>query len=282
MGFDASYVSHIEAGRHKPTQDFAKRADTALGAGGLVLRRYADYVAAREGPDVRTGAANRDAPPGRSAGHGLIVAAEWAMASLHDDHYRYTIRRALVNTGPTVVTRLPLRVAVDRYPGDPVRSNRYHQTNPLTVEEIDLRAWLTVAGGAPSEPLSWRTTQDRPDFKEFWVLLAGPHAQFPLNPGQRAVVEFAYRVPVGKVGDRFERSVALPTDRLELCVDLPAAARPAVWGSHSSLSAEDVPLGTPITQGRVGERAVFSWATEQPTLHSRVQLQWHLRLPARA
>src|SRR4051812_50040093 len=34
MGFDPSYVSHVEGRRHKPTEDFAPRAEAVLSAGG--------------------------------------------------------------------------------------------------------------------------------------------------------------------------------------------------------------------------------------------------------
>ncbi|MCC3316700.1 MULTISPECIES: helix-turn-helix domain-containing protein [Nocardia] len=47
MGFDPSYVSHIEAGRHKPTEDFARKADAALNSGDAIWRRWRDFEAAR-------------------------------------------------------------------------------------------------------------------------------------------------------------------------------------------------------------------------------------------
>ncbi|GAA2277642.1 hypothetical protein GCM10010430_74380 [Kitasatospora cystarginea] len=43
MGFDPSYVSHMESGRHKPTEDFARRADEALNAGKAIWRRWTEY-----------------------------------------------------------------------------------------------------------------------------------------------------------------------------------------------------------------------------------------------
>lgn len=36
MRFDRSYISHVEAGRYFPGQDFARRADQALSAAGEV------------------------------------------------------------------------------------------------------------------------------------------------------------------------------------------------------------------------------------------------------
>src|SRR5438046_9867711 len=40
MGFDPSYVSHVEGRRHKPTEDFARRAEAVLGAGGVIWQRF--------------------------------------------------------------------------------------------------------------------------------------------------------------------------------------------------------------------------------------------------
>ncbi|WP_174188575.1 helix-turn-helix domain-containing protein [Nocardia barduliensis] len=47
MGFDASYVSHIESGRHRPTVDFARRADEALESGTAIWKRWRDYETAK-------------------------------------------------------------------------------------------------------------------------------------------------------------------------------------------------------------------------------------------
>ncbi len=43
MGFDPSYVSHVEAHRHRPTEDFARRAEMVLQAGGGIWGRYKEY-----------------------------------------------------------------------------------------------------------------------------------------------------------------------------------------------------------------------------------------------
>lgn len=71
MGFDPSYVSHVESGRHKPTEDFARRAEEALNAGKAIWKRWLDYetakapvapaaaVPAPAGPSSRTRPARR-------------------------------------------------------------------------------------------------------------------------------------------------------------------------------------------------------------------------------
>src|SRR5256886_15597448 len=43
MGFDPSYVSHVEGRRHRPTEDFARRAEAVLQADGAIWARFTEY-----------------------------------------------------------------------------------------------------------------------------------------------------------------------------------------------------------------------------------------------
>ncbi|MFE7301918.1 multiprotein-bridging factor 1 family protein [Streptomyces sp. NPDC057579] len=43
MGFGPSYVSHVESGRHRPREEFARLADESLNAGKAIWRRWCDY-----------------------------------------------------------------------------------------------------------------------------------------------------------------------------------------------------------------------------------------------
>ena len=61
MGFDPSYVSHVEARRHRPTEDFARRAETVLSANGSIWQCFQQYEEARHGRPVTT-LIGRDAP----------------------------------------------------------------------------------------------------------------------------------------------------------------------------------------------------------------------------
>ncbi|WP_445517318.1 tetratricopeptide repeat protein [Streptomyces sp. NEAU-174] len=47
MGFDPSYISHLESGRHAPTEDVARLAEQILDAGQAIWNRWLDYAAAR-------------------------------------------------------------------------------------------------------------------------------------------------------------------------------------------------------------------------------------------
>lgn len=48
------------------------------------------------------------------------------------------MRRLLRNTGEEPVTRYLIRISVDRYPGDPERSNAHYRAHPLTWDELNL------------------------------------------------------------------------------------------------------------------------------------------------
>lgn len=275
MNFDPSYVSHVEARRHRPTADFARRAEAVLDAGGAIWRRFEEYDRLRAGL-----AAGRNDAPGQwlPPGVGLVVEQEQASLSYRDGSYRCVVRRALFNAGTTPVTRYLVRIAVDRYPHDPERSNRHHRSHPLTFAELDLRAYH---GQPPSrEPMKWRAKHDRDAFKEVWLLFENDDGRFPLYPGERTVVEYSYQVGHEKWGQWFQRAVRLPTRHLAVRLDLPAELKPQVWGVETSLSAEEGPLRTAISRRDEGDRAIFEWSTSHPPLNARYRLEWRFRASA--
>ncbi|MFE9068488.1 tetratricopeptide repeat protein, partial [Streptomyces violaceusniger] len=47
MDFDPSYISHLESGRHAPTEDVARLAEQILDTGQAIWSRWLDYTAAR-------------------------------------------------------------------------------------------------------------------------------------------------------------------------------------------------------------------------------------------
>src|SRR5262245_50266302 len=286
MGFDPSYVSHVEARRHRPTEDFARRAESALQAGGMIWQRFREYEDARQAADTdgrstRVDEGNRKGAPrqrtdSRSAERlppvtGLIVEHEQATLSYRDGAYRCTVRRDLYNAGPEPVTRYLVRISVDRFPGEPERSNRFYREHPLTWAELNLSAYNG------DEPMMWRPSHDRDAFKEVWLLFANDDARFPLYPGQRGQIRYAYSVGEDKWGSWFQRAIRLPTRRLSVRLDLPAARRPVVWGMETSLTAEAGPLKPPVTESREGDRAHFDWSIEDPALNARFRLEWRFR-----
>ena len=62
MGFDPSYVSHVEGRRHRPTEDFARRAEAVLGAGGAIWQRFQEYDELRHARGRRRRTATRRCP----------------------------------------------------------------------------------------------------------------------------------------------------------------------------------------------------------------------------
>jgi peptide deformylase len=274
MGFDPSYVSHVEGRRHKPTEDFARRAEAVLGAGGVIWQRFQEYDELRH---ARGSAMHRDPPvpvQWLPPGTGLIVEQEVAELTYVDGSYRCRVRRALYNAGAEPVTRYLVKFSVDRYPQDPAGSNRHHREHPLAFEEMDIEA---IAGeGDAVEPMQWRVKLDRDAAKEVWLLFANDRGQFPLYPGQRTIIEYAYTVGVEKWGQWFQRAVGLPTRRLTVRLDFPSGFDPQVWGVETSLAAE-VPVRSPLERHREGDRAIFEWSTDAPLLNARYRLEWRFR-----
>jgi peptide deformylase len=274
MGFDPSYVSHVEARRHRPTEDFARRAEAVLHADGAVWRRFREYDELRATARSRSGTVGRDPPVAEQwlpPGTGLVVEQEIAELSHEGGEYVCRVRRALYNAGSEPVTRYLIRIAVDRYPAQSDLSNRHYRDHPLTWDELRLRA------ASDGEEMEWRPKTDRDAFKEVWLLFENADGRFPLYPGQRAHIEYVYRVGIDKWGQWFQRAVRLPTRQLSVRLSFPLALGPVVWGVETSLSTEAVPLRTPIEQEIAGDRAIFSWTTDTPLLHARYRLEWRFR-----
>jgi peptide deformylase len=272
MGFDPSYVSHVEARRHRPTEDFARRAEAVLAAGGDIWQRFREYDQVRHAAP-----ANRPRPEPtipeqwRAPTTGLVVEHEDARLSYVDGGYRCVIRRDLFNAGRDAITRYLVRIAVDRYPSDPERSSRHYLDHPLTWAELNLDAHRG------DEPMAWRAKDDRNAFKELWLLFENDEARFPLYPGERTTIEYVYTVGDDKWGQWFQRVVRLPTRRLSVRLDFPTSLRPVVWGVESSLTAEATALRSPVLERVEEDRTVFEWSTEDLGISNRYRLEWRFR-----
>ncbi|MFI5689752.1 helix-turn-helix domain-containing protein [Streptomyces sp. NPDC051636] len=122
MGFHPSYVSLMESGRHKPTADFARRAEETLNAGKAIWRRWNDYETARTRQTTAAAAAvpaSRPTEQPYATGSAIVVEHDAARLDYDGSLYRLTMRRLLRNTGTAPITRYLIRISVDRYPGDP-------------------------------------------------------------------------------------------------------------------------------------------------------------------
>ncbi|MEW2463105.1 peptide deformylase [Microbacterium sp. NPDC047426] len=263
VGYTPSYVSKVEGGQLAPSKGFATQADDVLRAGGALRRAFRDLEAAGRPP-----AAPHPAPNGDES-HTTSLIVEHEDTTLHyDGHtYRATQRRKLYNDSPDPVTRYLVRISVDRYPGDPERSNQHYRENPLTWDEIGLSASID------GEPLTWRVKHDRDAFKELWLLFG----QCPLYPGESVWLEYSYTVGDQKWGSWFQRAVRLPTHRMSVRLDFPADLDPVAWGTETSMTAEAMPFRTAIRRTEEDGRRIFCWSTEDPPLHARYRLEWKFR-----
>lgn len=265
VGYDPSYVSKVESGQQRPSEAFAREADRVLQAGGAIAHAYRELGGGRSVP--RQPAAEPGAPHESS----LIVQHEDTSLHFDGERYRAAQRRRLYNDSPDPITRYLIRISVDRYPGDPERSNKHYRDNPLTWDEINLSA--TVDG----EPIGWRVKHDRDAFKELWLLFENEHGRYPLYPGESVWLEYSYTVGATKWGNWFQRAVRLPTQRLSVQLDFPTDLAPKVWGTETTMTAASLPLRTPITRTENGARTLYAWSTNDPPLHARYRLEWKFR-----
>jgi peptide deformylase len=261
LNIDPSYVSHLEAGREHGSSQLARRADTELDAGGALWQAW-------QGTD----ASPQTSEPGEQpSGTGLLVLEDEAALSYENGVFHLSMRRLLRNNGTEPVTRYLVRIAVDRYPSEPERSNALYRRNPLTWEELQLTAHCG------DELMSWTVKHDRDAFKEIWLQFQSPTSRFPLYPGQEAEIAYSYSVSAEKWGPWFQRAVRLPTRRLAVELAFPRDSDPSVWGTETSMSADFAPLRTPPRRTEKGDQSVFSWATLDPPLHARFRLEWRLK-----
>jgi peptide deformylase len=258
MRFDASYLSHVEAGRMHASRAFARKAEEELDAGGRLWEAW------QRAPGSDAG---DSAPPADS----LLVEHDHAELCYDGAFFRASQRRVLLNGGTDPVTRYLMRISVDRYPGQPERSNALYRARPLTWGEVSLTA------SCDGEPMNWVVKADRDAFKEAWLCFENDRGRFPLYPGQSAVISYSYTVDDGRWGPWFQRAVRLPTRRLSVSLVFPAALDPVVWGTETSATAEAIPLRTAPGRADHGGQAVFSWATSDPPVGARYRLEWRFR-----
>jgi peptide deformylase len=273
VGYTPSYVSKVERGTMLASRAFAESADQHLLAGRALIRRWKDMHDALV--ELSAGKARHDEPPAddpqSAPGPDLVVEHEHAQLTYQDGVYETRIRRQLRNTGAQPVTQYLIRIAVDRYPGDPERSNQLYREDPLTWEEIGLSA---TCG---DEPMSWHVKHDRDAFKEVWLLFENSDGRFPLYPGETTWISYVYTVSAHKWGPWWQRAIRLPTRRLSMTVVFPVSLQPTVWGITTSMTAEASPFPTPISRAQKGDQVVFTWSTDEPPLHARYRIEWKFK-----
>jgi transcriptional regulator with XRE-family HTH domain len=70
----------------------------------------------------------------------VLVESDEAVLSYEAGVYNVRMRKRLVNRGSSPVSRFFMRIAVDRFPDDPVRSYEHYRRNPLTLDELEVEA----------------------------------------------------------------------------------------------------------------------------------------------
>jgi len=268
MGFDPSYVSHIEAKRYRPTEDFARRAEAVLRAGGELWASYTSYETLRQSAAP---AAPSESGGWLVPGTGLVVEREQAALGLRDGVYHVRVRRHLYNAGADPVIRYPVRIRLDRdIPAQ--RGSARLAGDPLTLAELAF-----TAHHGDGDEMTWQVGHDGDAAKELWLRFENADRRFPLYPRQRTTIDYGYRVGATKWGNSFQRAIRLPTRDLEVELDFAVRDEPVVWGTVSSLSAEAAPLGAPAVIPREGGRTAYRWVVTAPLLQARYRLEWRLR-----
>jgi peptide deformylase len=273
--YTPSYVNKVEHGTVLASRSFAESADEHLRAGRALIRRWKDMHDSLI--ELSASKGRHDEPPAddpqSAPGPDLVVEHEQAELTYRDGMYQTRIRRQLRNTGTQPVTQYLARIAVDRYPGDPERSNKLYREDPLTWEEIG----LTATCG--DEIMAWHVKHDRDAFKEVWLLFENVDGRFPLYPGDTAWISYVYTVHARKWGPWWARAIRLPTRRLSMTAIFPARLQPVVWGITTSMAADASPFPTPISRQQKGDQVVFSWSADEPPLHARYRIEWKFRVP---
>ncbi|MEU3309983.1 peptide deformylase, partial [Nocardiopsis sp. NPDC006832] len=256
MGFDPSYVSHVESGRYPPSEEFARLAEQKLSTGGELWRSW------QMAPGVQP----------TSAGNGeLFVDLDHAELRYYEGTYTASMRRRVVNGGNEPVTRYLVRISVDRYPGRPELSNELYRNHPLTWEQLRLTA------SCDGEPMAWVPKHDRDSFKEVWLSFENQDSMFSLYPGQAAVLEYSYVVGSDQWGRWFQRAIRLPTRAVSVELRFPDSMNPRVWGTETSSTAAAVPLRSAIQRREEDGEVSFIWHTNDPPIGARYRLEWQWR-----
>ncbi|MFI5956974.1 helix-turn-helix domain-containing protein [Cryptosporangium sp. NPDC051539] len=262
MSFDPSYVSHIESGRHRPTEDFARRADDVLGSGGRLWLLWREYDRSRH--EAATGPAAPTSATAADPHSDLVVEREEASMRFDGRNYVMTIRRHLHNVGSKPVTLYWIKISSDD-----------DSESALDWDTIDLQA--TCDG----EPMDWRVAQDQPTVKQVWLQFRNGDYEFPLYPGERTWIEYSYTVAEGTWGHWFQRAIRLPTRYLSVRLRFPAHLEPRVWGTETSMTADGAPLAANPRVSHSSEGEVeWLWEVPQPQLNARYRLLWQFQTRA--
>lgn len=244
-------------------------------------------------PLIRARGMARPTRPAREqpAGDGeLVVEKDHAMLRYDGETYTLTQRRLLHNASARPVTRYLMRIHVERFPYDPIRSHLFHLDNPLHLPAVNLKAWSIFDGNQRESMRTERLFKQDPATLEVWLefhkrIDENFSIEFPVYSGERRWIEYSYQVPDFQWGPWFQRSVRLKTEVLSVELDFPVSLDPQCRGREISVFG-DQPLPTPIGREESGDRVVFSWSSEStgapPRVNHRFRFDWYFKNDRRA
>ena len=265
MGYDASYLSHVEKRRHRPTEQFAFRAESALAAELEIVQAFRLFQEAT-GIAAATSYPTSGADPMMPAT--LVIEDEVATLIYLDGWYRCLVERVIHNVGKLPVTHYPVRIDVDRFPDQPQISKNFYRETPLELAELDFTAHL----GDRREPLRIDVKHNHDAFKKIVLFFGNESAKFPLYPGEKTVLRYSYRVPTTQYGHWFQRDIRFPTRSLTMTLKFPAHLHPEVTGASLSYAGtEPMPLERSQDDG---DAVVYSLRERNLRLTSQVRVQW--------
>ncbi|MGE5281094.1 MAG: peptide deformylase [Chloroflexota bacterium] len=119
---------------------------------------------------------------------------------------------------------------------------------------------------------------DRDAFKEIWLRFENADGKFPLYPGDSTTIEYHYAVTADKWGKWWQRAIRVPTERLSIELVFPASVDPMLWGLHTSMTAERLPVQPAMNRKSTDGRVIYTWSTHKPVLHSRFRFEWRFRV----
>ena len=242
------------------------------------LTRQDPAVRSQQGEPLVASAAEewyvRVAGAGAVRSQGTLVIEHEHVENHYDGaNYHQTTTRTLTNRTTEAIDRYPFRIAVDKYPGDPIRSKQQYERYPLTVADSAVGTWYET-GSSGREPTEWEwdSEQDQPNFKELWLLFKNGDREFPLLPGQSCTIGYEYTVSDKHWGPWSKRKVRIPTRKLSLVFSFPTRLDPGLTGSDVSLAARPTPMT--IDQRQDGDRTVFTWEVDEPPLNAQYRFDW--------
>ena len=277
MGFDPSYVSHVEGRRHRPTEDFARRAEAVLAAGGAIWQRFREYDELRHARGRPRRTATRRCPEQwLPPGTGLDRRA--------GDRHAHLPRRRVPVRDPARALQRRHR-AGDPLPGPgrgrplPERPGALQPAPPRAPAHLRRAASCrrTAATGRPrADALAGQARPGRVQGD----LAALRERGRPVPALPRRADHHRVRLPrrAGEVGALVPagRTAADPAARRP--AGLPARPRPAGLGRGDLAVRRGGPAAYPDRRehdARPG--AVFEWSTDDPPLNARYRLQWRFR-----